>query len=96
MSQDQYIEVTTAVPRGAAIYGLGERTASTGLALPRDGLPVVLWARDIASFNADTNLYGSHPFVMLLRRGTLLTTVFLCPLVLHGAPAQCTVHVSCC
>jgi Galactose mutarotase-like len=57
------------VPEDVAIYGLGERTASAGLAMPRDGLPTVLWARDVASFNADTNLYGSHPFVMLLRKG---------------------------
>ena len=57
------------MPGDVAIYGLGERTASAGLAVPRDGLPTVLWARDIASFNADTNLYGSHPFVMLLGKG---------------------------
>ena len=65
------------MPQDASIYGLGERTASAGLAVPRDGLPVVLWARDIASFNADTNLYGSHPFVMLLRKGTVIT-LLLC------------------
>jgi alpha-glucosidase (family GH31 glycosyl hydrolase) len=71
LPQDQYIEVNTPVPADVAIYGLGERTASAGLAVPRDGLPTVLWARDVASFNADTNLYGSHPFVMLLRKGKL-------------------------
>ena len=65
------------MPQDASIYGLGERPASAGLAVPRDGLPVVLWARDIASFNADTNLYGSHPFVMLLRKGTVIT-LLLC------------------
>ena len=28
--QDQYLELTTAVPESAALYGLGERTPSNG------------------------------------------------------------------
>lgn len=67
--QDQYLEVNTAIPADATLYGLGEHTPSTGLQVARDGLPITLWNRDIPSAIADTNLYGSHPFVMLLRKG---------------------------
>ena len=30
-AQDQYLEITTAVPETASLYGLGERTTTTGI-----------------------------------------------------------------
>lgn len=61
----QYLEVSTALAPGATLYGLGERTLRSGdLRLPRDGRRVALWAEDMASYNADVNLYGAHPFYM--------------------------------
>lgn len=64
--KEQYLEVNTIVPEEAALFGVGERTPSQGLRLPRDGLPLTLWNRDLPSAQADTNLYGSHPFIMML------------------------------
>ena len=67
--QDQYLEITTALPPSALLYGLGESTMSTGLALARDGLPRALWTRDSAAAEPDTNSYGAHPFYLDLRPG---------------------------
>ena len=77
--QDQYLELTTTVAKSAHLYGLGEHTARAGLKLLKDGQPYALWNRDIGCLTDDTNLYGSHPFVMVvheggsLRLGNLLT-----------------------
>ena len=68
-AQDQYIEVTTAVPASSSLYGLGEFTSSTGLRLRRDGLPRALWTRDQTAASADINTYGAWPFVMEVRPG---------------------------
>jgi Galactose mutarotase-like len=38
-----------------------------GVFLKRDGRKVTLWNRDFAAMNTDTNLYGSHPFLLELR-----------------------------
>ena len=65
-----YLEVTSSLPPTANVYGLGERTARAGLKLLKDGLPYALWNRDIGSMEADVNLYGSHPFVMVVHEGT--------------------------
>eukprot|EP00884_Botryococcus_braunii_P005570 jgi/Botrbrau1/15013/Bobra.0018s0111.1 len=65
--KEQYLEFTTSVPPDSDLYGLGERTASAGLRLPRDGRPVALWARDFASAHPDENLYGSHPVLLEIR-----------------------------
>ncbi|WIA40775.1 hypothetical protein OEZ86_004455 [Tetradesmus obliquus] len=59
--KDQYIELTTALPADADVYGLGEFTNPKGLMLPRDGTKLALWARDISCANEYANLYGSHP-----------------------------------
>jgi alpha-glucosidase (family GH31 glycosyl hydrolase) len=58
------MEITTAVPPDSSMYGLGERTASGGLRLPRDGRTVALWARDYPSAHPDENLYGSFPHML--------------------------------
>lgn len=64
--KDQYIELSTKLPRDAHIYGLGEVSLPTGLQLPRDGTTITLWARDMPSANPYANLYGSHPFYLQL------------------------------
>lgn len=75
--QDQYLEISTAIPSEATLFGLGEHTSSTGFALRRDGVPYTLWARDQAPNTANVNLYGSHPFILDVRPGALL--VYLVP-----------------
>ncbi|WIA23387.1 hypothetical protein OEZ85_000147 [Tetradesmus obliquus] len=64
MFKDQYIELTTAIPKSASLYGLGETTLSTGLLLPRDGRKLTLWNRDKPAADPDQNLYSSHPFYL--------------------------------
>ena len=67
--KDQYIELSTRLPRDAHLYGLGEVSLPTGLLLPRDGSTITLWARDMPSANPHANLYGSHPFYLQLNAG---------------------------
>lgn len=67
--KDQYIELSTRLPRDSNIYGLGEVSLPTGLQLPRDGTTITLWARDMPSANPYANLYGSHPFYLQLNAG---------------------------
>lgn len=57
------------MPADAALYGLGERTSSTGLELQRDGIPLALWNRDHQAALPDQNTYGSHPILMDVRSG---------------------------
>ncbi|KAF4566163.1 hypothetical protein EYR36_011578 [Pleurotus pulmonarius] len=63
--EDQYLQLTSALPLDANIYGLGEVVASSGFR--RDvgahggrGTIQTMWARDIAD-PIDENIYGSHP-----------------------------------
>ncbi|OJT04578.1 Alpha-glucosidase [Trametes pubescens] len=61
--EDQYLQLTSALPLGANVYGLGEVVASSGFR--RDvgtngpGTIQTMWARDIAD-PLDENVYGSH------------------------------------
>ena len=73
--QDQYIEMSTAVAEDAALYGLGERTSSTGLELQRNGVPLALWNRDHQAALPDQNVYGSHPILMDVRAGAPCCTL---------------------
>ncbi|KAI8981316.1 glycosyl hydrolases family 31-domain-containing protein [Trametes punicea] len=66
--EDQYLQLTSALPLGANIYGLGEVVASSGFR--RDvgtnggkGTIQTMWARDIAD-PIDQNMYGSHPIYL--------------------------------
>ncbi|KAJ7200405.1 glycoside hydrolase family 31 protein [Mycena pura] len=63
--ENQYLQLTSALPLGANVYGLGEAVASSGLR--RDvgtdgGVGTIqnMWARDIAD-PIDQNVYGVHP-----------------------------------
>lgn len=64
--EDQYLQLTSALPLGANIYGLGEVVASSGFR--RDvgtnggvGTIQTMWARDIAD-PIDQNVYVIPPF----------------------------------
>ena len=69
--QDQYLEISSAIPSDAQLFGLGERTSDLGFPLRRDGIPYVLWARDQPPTQPNSNLYGSHPFILDVRPGAL-------------------------
>ncbi|OWM75782.1 alpha-xylosidase 1 [Punica granatum] len=64
--KDQYLEVSTALPKDAALFGLGENTQPHGIKLfPGD--PYTLYTTDVSAINLNTDLYGSHPVYMDLR-----------------------------
>ncbi len=69
LPQEQYLEFSTTVPASSALYGLGERTSSTGIELRRDGIPLALWNRDSPAAAPDQNVYGSHPILLEIREG---------------------------
>lgn len=65
--KDQYLEVSTKLPEDAALYGLGENTQPHGIRLyPNE--PYTLYTTDVSAINLNTDLYGSHPVYMDLRR----------------------------
>ncbi|KAG0499084.1 hypothetical protein HPP92_003775 [Vanilla planifolia] len=65
--KDQYLEISTSLPESASIYGLGENTQPGGIRLrPND--PYTLYTTDISAINVNTDLYGSHPMYMDLRK----------------------------
>ncbi|KAJ7468125.1 glycosyl hydrolases family 31-domain-containing protein [Mycena latifolia] len=77
--EDQYLQLTSALPLDANVYGLGEVVASSGLR--RDvgtnggvGTIQTDWARDSPD-PTDQNIYGSHPFYI-------------------EPPVQCTTNIS--
>ncbi|KAK7442993.1 hypothetical protein VKT23_015940 [Stygiomarasmius scandens] len=66
--EDQFLQLTSALPFDTNIYGLGEAVSSSGFR--RDigtgatgGTIQTMWARNIAD-PVDGNMYGSHPFYM--------------------------------
>ncbi|KAI0668766.1 glycosyl hydrolases family 31-domain-containing protein [Trametes maxima] len=66
--EDQYLQLTSALPLGANVYGLGEVLASSGFR--RDvgtngdkGTIQTMWARDSPD-PIDENIYGSHPIYL--------------------------------
>lgn len=66
--KDQYLEISTRLPKSSSLYGLGENTQPGGIRLqPND--PYTLYTTDISAINLNTDLYGSHPVYMDLRNG---------------------------
>ncbi|KAL5553186.1 hypothetical protein UlMin_040587 [Ulmus minor] len=64
--KDQYLEISTSLPKDASLYGLGENTQPHGIKLyPND--PYTLYTTDVSAINLNTDLYGSHPVYMDLR-----------------------------
>lgn len=64
--KDQYIELSTKLPKDASLYGLGENTQPHGIKLfPNE--PYTLYTTDVSAINLNTDLYGSHPVYMDLR-----------------------------
>ncbi|RDX77258.1 Alpha-xylosidase 1, partial [Mucuna pruriens] len=64
--KDQYLEISTKLPKDASLYGLGETTQAHGIKLyPND--PYTLYTTDVSAINLNTDLYGAHPVYMDLR-----------------------------
>lgn len=61
--EDQYLQLASALPLDANIYGLGEVVASAGFRRSTNLTIQTMWARDIAD-PIDENVYGSHPFYL--------------------------------
>ncbi|CAJ1932341.1 unnamed protein product [Sphenostylis stenocarpa] len=64
--KDQYLEISTKLPKDASLYGLGENTQPHGIKL-YPGDPYTLYTTDISAINLNADLYGSHPMYMDLR-----------------------------
>ncbi|KAG5608233.1 hypothetical protein H5410_019514 [Solanum commersonii] len=64
--KDQYLEISTKLPKNASLYGLGETTQPHGIKIyPND--PYTLYTTDQPAINLNMDLYGSHPMYMDLR-----------------------------
>lgn len=74
--KDQYLEISTCLPRNSHLYGLGESTRPDGMRLAQ-GRTYTLWATDIGSWNVDIPLYSTYPFFMEMRKGGLAHGVLL-------------------
>jgi alpha-glucosidase (family GH31 glycosyl hydrolase) len=70
--KEQYIELSTAVPEDADLYGLGEVTLPTGLRLPRDDRIITLFNSDMSPLVPYVNLYSSHPFILQVNKGVCM------------------------
>ncbi|NWH68239.1 LYAG glucosidase, partial [Geococcyx californianus] len=70
---DQFLQISTSLP-SHFISGLGEHL--TPLVLDTAWTRVTLWNRDMAP-TPQTNLYGSHPFYLVMEDGGLAHGVFL-------------------
>ncbi|XP_069511341.1 lysosomal alpha-glucosidase [Ambystoma mexicanum] len=85
---DQYLQISTSLP-SQHVYGLGEHLTSLNLDL--NWTKVTFWNRDIVP-TANANLYGAHPFYLVMEDGGTSHGVFLLnsnamDVVLQPAPA---------
>uniref|UniRef100_A0A7M4G243 Integrator complex subunit 1 n=1 Tax=Crocodylus porosus TaxID=8502 RepID=A0A7M4G243_CROPO len=70
---DQFLQISTTLP-STFLYGLGEHRSSFLHSL--DWNTLTLWARDVPPTES-YNLYGSHPFYLLMEEGGAAHGVFL-------------------
>lgn len=88
--EDQYLEISTQLPKDPHVYGLGERIDSFHLdGSGSNGHTYAFWARDNGT-PRDANLYGSHPFHVEIRNGTI---VFYLLFVVGAIIACCCCHL---
>ncbi|XP_030064468.1 lysosomal alpha-glucosidase [Microcaecilia unicolor] len=85
---DQFLQISTSLP-SHYIFGLGEHL--TSLMLNINWSRVTLWNRDMAP-KSDGNLYGSHPFYLVMEgddssHGVFLLNSNAMDVVLQPAPA---------
>ncbi|KAJ6468608.1 glycosyl hydrolases family 31-domain-containing protein [Mycena vitilis] len=76
--ENQYLQLASALPLGANVYGLGEVVSSSGIRrdVGTDGGVGTIqndWARDIAD-PIDQNIYGVHPIYMEHRFNSTTST----------------------
>ncbi|WWD08758.1 hypothetical protein V865_006871 [Kwoniella europaea PYCC6329] len=64
--EDQYLQLSSALPDGANIYGLGEVIAGTGYRRNESATVQTFWTRDVGD-PVDENMYGVHPMYMEVR-----------------------------
>ncbi|KAJ9115910.1 hypothetical protein QFC22_005053 [Naganishia vaughanmartiniae] len=62
--EDQYLQLSTAMPENANVYGLGEWIDPNGFARTTNGSITTHWARD-AGDPVNGNMYGSHNQAMV-------------------------------
>ncbi|NWX89039.1 LYAG glucosidase, partial [Nothoprocta pentlandii] len=70
---NQFLQISTALP-SPFLYGLGEHR--TSLLHSLDWVTLTLWARDVPPMES-FNLYGAHPFYLVMERGGDAHGVFL-------------------
>ncbi|XP_048433344.1 putative alpha-xylosidase 2 [Pyrus x bretschneideri] len=57
--KDQYLEISTRLPKDSSLYGLGENSQPHDFKLyPND--PYTLFTTEVSAINLNTDLYGSH------------------------------------
>ncbi|ORX34573.1 glycosyl hydrolases family 31-domain-containing protein [Kockovaella imperatae] len=64
---DQYIQLSTALPSPANIFGLGEVISSSGFRRDDELTIATMWNRDSGGSPTNQTLYGSHPFYLDVR-----------------------------
>lgn len=64
---DKYLQLASAVPDNAHIYGLGDVISTSGFRRDKNGTVQPFWIGDPAGNPVDRNLYGSHCFHLDVR-----------------------------
>ncbi len=74
--KDQYLEISTQLPKTASLFGLGESTRPDGLKLQHNQTST-LFATDTGAVNVNVDLYGSYPYYIDVREKGLAHGVLL-------------------